>query len=360
MDVSHIFDGLNDAQREAVAAADGPVLVLAGAGSGKTRVLTNRIAWVIESQNLTPQSILAVTFTNKASREMRGRIEELLGFPVGSMWMGTFHGMAHRMLRQHYDEAGLPQAFEILDSDDQQRVVKRILRDMDLDEAYYPPRQVQWFINGHKEEGRRPRNVGQTRDHSQEQLVRVYTRYEEFCQQNGLVDFAELLLRAYEVTKNNDKLRERYQERFHHVLVDEFQDTNEIQYQWIKLLAGKHKNIFVVGDDDQSIYGWRGAKVENILQFEKDFPGTKMVRLEQNYRSTSSILDAANAVIDNNDGRLGKNLWTEGDQGERVKVFASFNEVEEARFVIDRIGKWVDEGNNGCQSRLRSSLRTYR
>jgi len=345
MDVSHIFDDLNDAQREAVAAPDGPILVLAGAGSGKTRVLTNRIAWVIESQQLTPQSILAVTFTNKASREMRGRIEEILGFPVGAMWMGTFHGMAHRMLRQHYEEAGLPQAFEILDSDDQQRVVKRILREMDLDEAYYPPRQIQWFINGHKEEGRRARSLGPTQDHQQEQLVRIYTRYEEFCQQNGLVDFAELLLRAYEVTKNNDTLRERYQNRFHHVLVDEFQDTNDIQYQWVRLLAGKHGNIFVVGDDDQSIYGWRGAKVENILQFEKDFPGTKMVRLEQNYRSTSSILDAANAVIDNNDGRLGKNLWTDGAQGEPVRVYAAFNEVDEARFVVDRIQKWVEEGN---------------
>ncbi len=344
MDVSHIFEGLNDAQREAVAAEDGPVLVLAGAGSGKTRVLTNRIAWMVEAKEMSPLSILAVTFTNKASREMRSRVEQLLGFPVGGMWIGTFHGMAHRLLRRHHEQAGLPATFEILDSDDQFRLIRRILRDMDLDENYYPPKQIQWFINGHKEAGRRAGQLTHIRDHQNQQLVDVYSQYEELCQRQGLVDFAEILLRAFELTNNDQPLREHYQKRFRCILVDEFQDTNDIQYRWLKLLTGEHRNIFVVGDDDQSIYGWRGAKVENILQFEKDFKGTRTIRLEQNYRSTGSILAVANAVIDHNEGRLGKNLWTEGEQGEDIRLYTAYNEVDEARFVINRIQQWVDNG----------------
>ncbi|MEM7358055.1 MAG: DNA helicase II [Pseudomonadota bacterium] len=344
MDISHIFNELNDAQREAVAAPPSPVLVLAGAGSGKTRVLTSRIAYLVEAHQVSPLSILAVTFTNKASREMRGRIEDLLGIPMGGMWIGTFHSLAHRLLRQHYKEANLPQAFQILDSDDQLRMIKRSLKELALDEAYWPPRQLQWYINGHKEEGRRPSHVPPSNDSQQQTLLAVYAHYEGLCQRFGLIDFSELLLRAYELLKNNDVLRERYQSRFQHVLVDEFQDTNAIQYAWLKLLVQGTHNLFAVGDDDQSIYGWRGARVENILQFEQDFPDTRMIRLEQNYRSTTHILDAANAVIKNNGSRLGKELWTAGEEGEPVKLYTAYNEQDEARFIIDQIQAWVDQG----------------
>lgn len=344
MDISHIFDELNDAQREAVAAPPQPMLVLAGAGSGKTRVLTSRIAYLVEAHQVSPLSILAVTFTNKASREMRSRIEKILGMPMGGMWIGTFHSLAHRLLRQHYQEANLPQEFQILDSDDQHRMIRRCLKEMDLDEAYWPPKQVQWYINGHKEEGRRSVMIPQSNDLQQQTLLRVYAHYEDLCQRFGLIDFSELLLRAFELLKNNQALRERYQTRFQHVLVDEFQDTNGIQYAWLRLLVQQSHNLFAVGDDDQSIYGWRGAKVENILQFEKDFPSAKTIRLEQNYRSTSHILDAANAVIQNNGSRLGKNLWTAGEEGEPVKLYTAYNEQDEARFVIDQIQNWVNTG----------------
>jgi len=336
MDISHIFNELNDAQREAVAAPPGPLLILAGAGSGKTRVLTSRIAYLVEAHQVSPLSILAVTFTNKASREMRGRIEDMLNLPMGGMWIGTFHSLAHRLLRQHYQEANLPQAFQILDSDDQLRMIKRSLKELALDEAYWPPKQLQWYINGHKEEGRRPANVPPSNDAQQQTLLAVYSHYESLCQRFGLIDFSELLLRAFELLKNNEILRERYQSRFQHVLVDEFQDTNSIQYAWLRLLVQKSQNLFAVGDDDQSIYGWRGAKVENILQFEKDFPETKTIRLEQNYRSTTHILDAANAVIKNNGTRLGKNLWTAGDEGEPVKLYTAYD--------IDQITAWVNQG----------------
>ena len=344
MDISHIFDELNDAQREAVAAPPGPLLILAGAGSGKTRVLTSRIAYLVEAHQVSPLSIMAVTFTNKASREMRGRIEELLGLPMGGMWIGTFHGLAHRLLRQHHEDAGLPAGFQILDSDDQLRMIKRSLKELALDETYWPPKQLQWYINGHKEEGRRPAQVPPSNDQQQQTLLAVYSHYETLCQRFGLIDFSELLLRAYELIKNNEVLRARYQDRFQHILVDEFQDTNSIQYAWLKLLAQRSKNLFAVGDDDQSIYGWRGAKVENILQFEKDFLDTKTVRLEQNYRSTTSILNAANAVIENNETRLGKNLWTAGEEGDPVKLYPAYNEQDEAKFVISQIQAWVDEG----------------
>ena len=259
--------------------------------------------------------------------------------------MGTFHGLSHRLLRAHWQEAGLKQSFEILDSEDQLRLIRRVLKELNVDEGYWPPRQVQWFINGHKEEGRRPEHVAQQHDVQHVQLQRLYSAYEETCQRFGLVDFAELLLRAFELMHNNEPLRERYQQRFQHILVDEFQDTNSIQYAWLKLFAQAHNNIAAVGDDDQSIYGWRGARVENILRFEKEFPGTQIVRLEQNYRSTGMILKAANAVIDHNEGRLGKKLWTDGDHGERIKVYAAFNEVDEARFVVDRAEAWVNVGH---------------
>lgn len=345
MDVSHILDPLNDAQREAVAAEPGPMLVLAGAGSGKTRVLTHRVSWLVEAHDVSPMSILAVTFTNKAAQEMRGRIEEMLGYSLRGMWMGTFHSIAHRFLRSHHQEAGLEQGFQILDSADQHRVVRRVLRDMGLDEGYWPPKQVQWYINGNKEEGRRPQHLGEPSDMQQRELLRIYRQYEEFCQRFSLVDFAELLLRAFELLKNNEPLREQYQRKLQHILVDEFQDTNAIQYDLIRLLAAKNRQVFIVGDDDQSIYGWRGARVENIMQFERDFPGTRVFRLEQNYRSTATILNAANAVIDRNQGRMGKKLWTEGADGESVKLYAAYNEFDEARFVVDRIQAWVERGN---------------
>lgn len=346
MDVSHIFAELNEAQREAVAAPPGPILVLAGAGSGKTRVLTYRVAWLVQGLGLSPLSVMAVTFTNKASLEMRGRIEQILGFPVNGMWMGTFHGLSHRMLRAHWREAGLKQSFEIMDSDDQLRLIRRTLKELNLDEGYWQPKQVQWFINSHKEEGRRSQHLPEGYDLQQQQLRRVYQSYEALCERFALVDFAELLLRAFELMQRNEILREKYCERFQHLLVDEFQDTNDIQYRWLKLFAQHHRRLVAVGDDDQSIYGWRGAKVENILQFEKDFPGTKVVRLEQNYRSTSNILDAANAVIGNNEGRLGKKLWTQGAAGDPVQLYPAFNEIDEARYVIDRVREWVEDGNS--------------
>ncbi len=276
---------------------------------------------------------------------MRGRIEQMLGYPMRGMWIGTFHSIAHRLLRAHWREAGLEQGFQILDSDDQIRLIKRALKELNLDEGYWPPRQVQWYINGHKEEGRRPHHIEEPADAQQRELLRIYRTYEELCQRFSLVDFSELLLRAYELIKNNEPLCQRYQQRFLYVLVDEFQDTNAVQYEWLKLFAARHRNIFVVGDDDQSIYGWRGARVENILQFERDFHGAKVARLEQNYRSTANILNIANAIIDNNQGRLGKQLWTSGEEGESVKLYVGYNEIDEAKFVVDRIQSWADQGN---------------
>jgi len=345
MDVSHILDPLNDAQREAVTLPPGPALVLAGAGSGKTRVLTHRISWLVRAEELSPLNILAVTFTNKAAREMRGRIEELLQFPTGGMWMGTFHGLCHRLLRMHWQEAGLPETFEIIDSEDQLRIVRRVLANLDLDESRWVPRQLQWNINWHKDEARRPRHVPESADFHQQTLLRIFTAYEETCQRLGLVDFAEILLRTLELFRNNQTIRETWQRRFRHVLVDEFQDTNTIQYQWLRLLADTSKNLFAVGDDDQSIYSWRGARVENMLSFEKDFPGTRIIRLEQNYRSSGHILAAANAVIANNAGRMGKNLWTEAGQGNPIRLYGASNEVDEARFVVNTIESWVRDGN---------------
>ncbi len=320
------------------------MLVLAGAGSGKTRVLVHRIAWLIQVVGVSPWNILAVTFTNKAAREMQARIEELLGHPVGGMWVGTFHGLAHRLLRAHWEEAKLPRAFQILDSDDQFRLIKRLLRSLDLDESRWPPRQVQWFINSQKDEGLRAQHLDDGGDPFQRQMIKLYREYQEACDRGGLVDFAELLLRAHELWRDRPDVLQHYQERFQHVLVDEFQDTNTIQYAWLKLLTGGRDNLFVVGDDDQSIYGWRGAKVENIRDFQKDYSKSTLVRLEQNYRSTGNILTAANAVIANNPSRLGKDLWTEDGAGELISLYAAFNEIDEARFVIERMRGYIDEG----------------
>lgn len=345
MDVTHILDSLNDQQREAVTLGDEHALVLAGAGSGKTRVLVHRIVWIIQTMNISPYSILAVTFTNKAAAEMRGRIENLLHVPAGGMWVGTFHGIAHRILRAHFAEAGLPKTFQILDSDDQLRLLKRIIRDKQLDEAKWPPKQAQWYINGKKDEGLRAQNLDAQGDFAEQQWIDIYKAYQEACDSSGLVDFAELLLRAHEIWLKNPDVLSHYRRRFRHILVDEFQDTNAIQYAWLRMLAGDTNKVFIVGDDDQSIYGWRGAKVENIQQVQNDFPNMQVVRLEQNYRSTGNILRAANKLIEKNYGRLGKKLWTAGEDGELIKLYTAYNEQDEARFIVEMIKQWVEQGN---------------
>lgn len=339
-----LLDGLNDKQQQAVSNDDSHLLVLAGAGSGKTRVLVHRIAWLIQQRQFSPYSILAVTFTNKAAAEMRGRVERLLGSNVRSMWIGTFHGLAHRLLRAHYMDVGLPQNFQIIDSDDQQRLIKRLIKSLNLDDKRWPAKQSQWYINGKKDEGLRPQHID-TYDPTEQTLKQIYQLYQESCDRAGLVDFAELLLRAHELLRDNRTVREHYQRRFRHLLVDEFQDTNSIQYAWVRLLAGEQNSVTIVGDDDQSIYGWRGARVENIQQFLDDFAGAKTIRLEQNYRSTAAILNAANAVIANNSDRLGKELWTDGDDGEPIALYAAFNEMEEARYIVSQIMAWQEQGN---------------
>ncbi len=344
MDVSDILNSLNDEQRAAVTAPEGNVLVLAGAGSGKTRVLVHRIAWLVRTAGVSPYGILAVTFTNKAAAEMRGRIESLLGMPAGGMWVGTFHGLAHRLLRAHWQEAGLPQGFQILDSDDQQRLIRRIQKELELDEAKWPPKQAQWFINNAKDDGLRPQHLDDQGDPVRKQLIRIYAAYEERCATAGLVDFAELLLRAHELWLQRPDLLAHYRQRFRHILVDEFQDTNAIQYAWLRMLAGERGHVFIVGDDDQSIYGWRGARVENIHRFRDDFADTRLVRLEQNYRSTGNILAAANQLIGYNSDRLGKRLWTTDGEGEPILLYGAFNDLDEARFVVERVQQWIDEG----------------
>jgi len=346
MDVSPILNPLNDAQREAVTAPIGPVLVLAGAGSGKTRVLTHRVAWLIEAEGVSAHSVLAVTFTNKAAGEMRARIEALLGMPGAALWIGTFHGIAHRLLRLHWREANLPQTFQILDGDDQLRLIKKILKAQALDETRWVPRDIQYFINQNKDEGMRPKAMKDGNDPTRRQFIKLYQDYEEACQRAGVVDFAELLLRAFELWRDNPEMLGHYRRRFRHVLIDEFQDTNTIQYAWMKLLVGSEGAPFAVGDDDQSIYRWRGARVENLQTFRRDFPQARLVKLEQNYRSTGTILDAANALISNNSGRLGKNLWTSGTRGEPIRLYAAFNERDEAEFVLQRIKDWTSHGGN--------------
>ncbi|NRB38411.1 MAG: DNA helicase II [Pseudomonadales bacterium] len=337
MDVSDILDQLNDAQREAVAAPMGNMLVLAGAGSGKTRVLIHRMAWLMQVESVSPHSILAVTFTNKAAKEMRARVEEMLGIPTQGLWIGTFHGLAHRLLKQHWLEAGLPQNFQILDGDDQFRLIKRIHKELKLEESKWPARQSQSYINNHKDEGRRAEHIDDFGDMYQRTMLQVYKTYQDACQRGGMVDFAEILLRSHELWLNQPQILQHYQQRFQHMMVDEFQDTNTIQYAWLRVLAGKRAHFMAVGDDDQSIYGWRGAKIENIRKMGDDFQNLNVIRLEQNYRSTATILKAANAVIANNSDRLGKNLWTDGEDGEPIDVYGAFNEYDEARYVVDKI-----------------------
>ncbi|AZG34829.1 MAG: DNA helicase II [Shewanella psychromarinicola] len=346
MDVSSLLDGLNDKQREAVGAPLSNMLVLAGAGSGKTRVLTHRIAWLMQVEQQSPYSILAVTFTNKAAAEMRERVEKVVGTNMGRMWIGTFHGLAHRLLRTHYQDANLPQSFQIIDSDDQLRLLKRILKSLNLDEKQYPPRQAQGYINGKKDQGLRPKHIDAGSFPIEQNLLNIYKIYQESCDRAGLVDFAEILLRAHELWLNKPHLLTHYQERFRHILVDEFQDTNAIQYAWIRVLAGKTANVMIVGDDDQSIYGWRGAQIENLHRFLKDFSEAKTIRLEQNYRSTANILNASNSVIANNPDRLGKELWTEDKDGEPISVYCAFNEMDEAKFIVSRISEWHEKGGS--------------
>lgn len=349
MDVSNLLNDLNDAQRQAVCAPPANQLILAGAGSGKTRVLVHRIAWLNQVEGISPQQILAVTFTNKAAREMRERLQSLLGenagYSIRSLWVGTFHGIAHRLLKAHWKEAGLVQNFQILDSDDQLRMIKRIYQALNLDDSRWPYRQTQWFINGQKDEGIRPDYIQENGDPFTTTMKMIYSAYEEACARGGVVDFAELLLRSHELWLKNPTLLAHYQKRFPFILVDEFQDTNSVQYAWLRVLAGKTSRITAVGDDDQSIYGWRGAKIENIQHFSQDFADVETTRLEQNYRSTGTILQAANAVIANNTDRLGKNLWTAGSEGEPIDLYSAFNEQDEARYIVERVKDWVEQGN---------------
>lgn len=360
MDVSLLLDNLNDKQRTAVAAPLSNLLVLAGAGSGKTRVLVHRIAWLLSVENVFPYSIVAVTFTNKAAAEMRHRIEQLIGTSKGAMWIGTFHGLAHRLLRTHHMDAQLPADFQILDSDDQHRLLKRIVNALNLDDKQWSPRQAMWYINGKKDDGLRPQDIENYGNPVETVWLRIYQAYQEACDRAGLVDFAELLLRAHELWLNKPHILNHYRQRFTHILVDEFQDTNRIQYAWIRLLAGDHASVMIVGDDDQSIYGWRGAQVENIQRFLNDFQGAATVRLEQNYRSTGNILKAANALITNNDGRMGKNLWTDDAEGEPISLYCAFNELDEARFVVSCIKTWQDKGGalKNCAILYRSNAQS--
>ncbi len=344
MDVSHILENLNDPQRDAVTSEDQSLLVLAGAGSGKTRVLVHRIAWSVEAMGLNPSSIMAVTFTNKAAQEMQSRIQELLQSPAGDMWCGTFHGLAHRTLKRFHKEAGLISGFTILDSDDQLRIIKRLVKEAGLDDSAWPPKQMQWQINNWKDEGIRADKVNDNGDFYAQTVKGIYKHYEEACLNDSLVDFAELLLKCYELVKESKSVKEFFHNRFKAILVDEFQDTNTIQYNWLKEIASDISSITAVGDDDQSIYGWRGAKVENISSFEASFKRAKIIRLEQNYRSTSVILSAANALIDNNQNRLGKNLWTDSLEGEPITLYQAYNEQDEARFIAGTVKNWMDQG----------------
>jgi DNA helicase-2/ATP-dependent DNA helicase PcrA len=337
------LEHLNPEQLAAVTAPDEHALILAGAGSGKTRVLTTRIAWLVKSGRVAPSGVLAVTFTNKAAREMLTRVSAMLPVNPRGMWIGTFHGLCNRMLRAHHREVSLPQTFSILDSQDQLAAIKRMLKGMNVDEDRYPPRELMYFINAQKEEGVRARDVALT-DETVRGYAGLYAAYEEQCQREGVVDFAELLLRCFELLLRNEVLRSHYSQRFRHILVDEFQDTNRLQYRWLKLLAGRSSCIFAVGDDDQSIYTFRGANVGNMADFERDFNVRKVVRLEQNYRSHGNILDAANALISNNRNRLGKNLWTSAGAGEPLRVFEGQSDTDEARWLVEEVRSLAREG----------------
>jgi DNA helicase-2/ATP-dependent DNA helicase PcrA len=353
--MAQLLDNLNPEQLQAVTLPSQSALILAGAGSGKTRVLTTRIAWLIQTGQASPNNILAVTFTNKAAREMQHRLSALLPINLRGMWIGTFHGLANRFLRAHHKEAGLPALFQILDSGDQLAAIKRLLKAMNIDDEKYPPKNVMWFINGSKEAGLRAKDV-QVNDEHNRRFVEIYAAYDEQCQREGVVDFAELLLRTYEVLKRNEILRAHYHERFRHILVDEFQDTNELQYKWLKLLGGagtpNPSAVLAVGDDDQSIYAFRGARVGNMLDFERDFKVDILIKLEQNYRSHGNILDAANALIKNNGQRLGKNLWTDAGHGEPIRVFEAQTDLDEARWLVQEIKGLINDGSRRSEVAL--------
>ena len=344
MDVSHILDKLNEDQRNAVTSDKQHLLVLAGAGSGKTRVLVHKIAWQVEAIGINSSAIMAVTFTNKAANEMRSRIESLLKAPMLDSWVGTFHGLSHKLLKRFHKEAGLSSGFTIIDSDDQLRIIKRISKEIGLDEATWPARQSQWQINNWKDDGLRSNDIKVNGDFYTETVNKIYKEYEDISQRDHLVDFGELLLKSYETLVNSKAVKTFFQTRFKSVLIDEFQDTNTIQYKWLQEIASKKTNITAVGDDDQSIYGWRGAKVEHVNSFTEDFKDTKVIRLEQNYRSTNVILNAANALIGNNKERLGKNLWTEKVDGEQIILYQAYNEQDEARFIADILKDWMNKG----------------
>jgi len=342
-----IADGLNEKQQQSVALdEDINALILAGAGSGKTRVLTHRIHYLVSIKNHHVDDILAVTFTNKAANEMKERLSDLLRRPIGRMWVGTFHSLAHRLLRTHPVEANLSPTFQILDAQDQFRIVKRLMKENGVDEKKLKIKEVQWFINKNKDNGISPKDIDVGYDYAKKQKVKVFDLYENFIQVNDLVDFAGLLVKSFELLKNNQSLLDHYQNKFHHILVDEFQDTNRIQYQFIKILHNQSNHIFCVGDDDQSIYGWRGAKIENIQKIEKDFKPIKVIKLEQNYRSTGNILSASNALIANNQNRLEKSLWTESGDGDLINVFNARDEREEAQYVVGEIQSQFNQGRN--------------
>jgi DNA helicase-2/ATP-dependent DNA helicase PcrA len=340
----NLLQGLNPEQLVAVTLPHQHALILAGAGSGKTRVLTTRIAWLLSTSQVVPPEVLAVTFTNKAAKEMLARLTAMLPINVRGMWIGTFHGLCNRMLRAHHRDAGLPQLFQILDSADQLSAIKRLLKSLNVDDEKFPPRELQHFINGQKEHGLRAAAVEAWDEHTRKR-VGLYEAYDSQCQKEGVVDFAELLLRSFELLSRNDALRRHYQDRFRHVLVDEFQDTNVLQYRWLKLLAGEGAAMFAVGDDDQSIYAFRGAEVGNMRDFEREFKVANVIRLEQNYRSHGNILDAANAIIKNNENRLGKNLWTEAGAGEPIRIFEAFSDGDEARWIVEEIRALVRDGH---------------
>jgi len=343
-----LLSGLNDKQLEAVTLPHQSALILAGAGSGKTRVLTTRIAWLIQTEQVSPQGLLAVTFTNKAAKEMLTRLSSMLPINTRGMWVGTFHGLCNRLLRAHHREAGLPATFQILDTADQLSSIKRLMRAMNVDDEKFPPKQVMGYINSCKEEGLRAHSVDAYDSHSQ-RMREIFEEYDKQCQREGVADFAELLLRCYELLNRDASIRQHYQSRFKYVLVDEFQDTNRLQYLWLKLLAGQGQIgepncVFAVGDDDQSIYAFRGARVGNMQDFERDFAVQNIVKLEQNYRSHSNILDAANAIITHNRNRLGKNLWTAAGKGEPIRVYQAYNDIDEANFIVDEIKMLHAEG----------------
>jgi len=347
MNSAPIIDRLNEKQQQSVTLSeDTNALILAGAGSGKTRVLTQRIHYLVTTKNHRVDDILAVTFTNKAANEMKERLSDLLRQPIGRMWVGTFHSLAHRLLRTHPIEANLSPTFQILDAQDQFRIVKRLMKENGVDETKFPIKKIQWFINQQKDEGILPHEIDAGYNFFVKQSVKVFDLYEKHCQTNDLIDFAGLLVKSYGLLKNNQSLLDHYQNKFHHILVDEFQDTNRIQYQFIKILHNQNNHVFCVGDDDQSIYGWRGARIENIQKIESDFKPIQVIKLEQNYRSTGNILSASNALIANNQNRLEKSLWTESGDGDLINVFNARTQTEEAQYVVGEIQTQFHQGRN--------------